>query len=234
MSIYQVKPQKGSEIAMQQLKSQIVSGVYPPGSRLPSVVDLAAGFEVGRSTVREALSALKAMGWIDIRHGGGTFVCKELPSEEETASGDLFYKTESFQEVLDVRRFIESGCAALAAKRRTEEDLEALKAVLEHMQAVMGNEQQGEQADVQFHLLIAKASHNSLLIHMMESMTQRLQESMKDSRRLWFYSESASAQRLLKEHKGIYEAILDKNEALASERIIAHISKVDLVLQRLV
>ncbi|OGX68399.1 MAG: GntR family transcriptional regulator [Paenibacillus sp. RIFOXYA1_FULL_44_5] len=233
MSFNQIKPQKGSEIVMQQLKQQIISGVYPPGSRLPSVVEFAAGFEVGRSTVREALSALKAMGWIDIRHGGGTFVCKELPNEEAAESFDLFDKTESFQEVLEVRRFIESGCAALAAKRRTQEDLDEIKATLEHMQDVLGNEQLGEQADVQFHLLIAQASHNTLLIQMMESLTHRLQESMKDSRRLWFYSERASAQRLLQEHQSIYEAIADKNEALASERTIEHISKVDAVLQRL-
>jgi GntR family transcriptional repressor for pyruvate dehydrogenase complex len=233
MSFQQIKPQKSSEIIINQLKQQIIAGDHPLGSRLPSVVDFSLVFEVGRSTVREALSALKAMGWIDIRHGGGTFVCKELPHEESMESGNMFYKTVSFQEILEVRKFIESGCASLAAKNRTEEDLHALKSILDQMQAVLTDEQSGEQADVQFHLQIAKASHNSLLFQMMESMTQRLQESMKDSRRLWFFAERASAERLLQEHAEIYAAILERNEAQASERIIQHISKVDLVLQKL-
>jgi len=233
MSFQQIKPQKSSELIISQLKQQIAEGFYPLGSRLPSVVDFAAGYEVGRSTVREALSALKAMGWIDIRHGGGTFVSQVLPTEEATDHGDLFYKTESFQEIIEVRRFIESGCASLAAKNHTAEDLALLKNILAHMEAVLENEQAGEQADVQFHLQIAKASHNSLLIQMMESMTQRLQESMKDSRRLWFYAERASAQRLLQEHIAIYDAIAAKDEIQASERIIHHITKVDLVLQKL-
>src|SRR5690348_13470401 len=131
MPFQQIKPQKSSELIINQLKRQIVEGYYPAGSRLPSVVDFAVGFEVGRSTVREALSALKAMGWIDIRHGGGTFVSQVVPTEEAHENVDLFYKTESFHEIVEVRKFIESGCASLAAKNRTNEDLTALKAILD-------------------------------------------------------------------------------------------------------
>jgi GntR family transcriptional repressor for pyruvate dehydrogenase complex len=98
---------------MHQIKQQILAGGYAPAAKLPTVVELAASFEVGRSTIRDALSALKAMGWVDIRHGGGTFVSKILPNEIGKAHGGLFYKTESFQEVLEVRKFIEVGCATL-------------------------------------------------------------------------------------------------------------------------
>lgn len=233
MSFQQIKPQKGSEIVMHQIKQQILSGTYPPEAKLPTVVDLAASFDVGRSTIREALSALKAMGWVDIRHGGGTFVSKILPNESGEEHGGLFYKTESFQEVLDVRKFIEVGCASLAAERRTEADLVGLAHILSEMEAALGNEELSDQADIRFHLYIAKASHNSLFVGMMESVAQRLQESMRESRRLWFFAERASAELLLQEHRDIYQAILDSNANLASAMMMQHILKVDQVVHKL-
>jgi GntR family transcriptional repressor for pyruvate dehydrogenase complex len=234
MSYPQVKPRKGSDIVKDHLLEQIVSGHYALGSKMPTVVELAEGFEVGRSTIREALSALKAMGLVEIKHGGGTFVCKELPhSLDAKETTDLFKDTKSYKEVLEVRKFIESGCAELAALRRTEQDLIAIEHALLKMKEALGNEEQSEQADVDFHLRIAEASHNSLLIPMMVSLTERLQVSMSDSRRLWFFAEPASADRLLEEHTAIYEAIRDQDGTLAGERMAAHIRKVDTVLQRL-
>ncbi|MBC8078862.1 MAG: FadR family transcriptional regulator [Gorillibacterium sp.] len=233
MSFQQIKPQKGSEIVMHQIKQQILSGAYPPTAKLPTVVELAASFEVGRSTIREALSALKAMGWVDIRHGGGTFVSKVLPSELGEENGGLFYKTESFQEVLEVRKFIEVGCAALAAERRTEADLAGLESILSQMEASIDNEELSDQADIGFHLQIARASHNSLFVSMMESVAQRLQTSMRESRRLWFFAERASAELLLQEHREIYLAIQDMHVELASTKMMQHIMKVDGVVHRL-
>ncbi|WNR45711.1 FadR/GntR family transcriptional regulator [Paenibacillus roseipurpureus] len=230
-SFQSIKPQKGSDIVQEQLKQRIESGEYEPGYRLPSVVDLAAGFNVGRSTIREALSALKAMGWLDIRHGGGTFVSKVLPTETPLESGDFFHRKESIQEVLEIRKYIESGCAALAAKRRTKAELEHFEQTIARMHEVLEDEKASEEADLEFHLLIAKASHNSLFIQMMDSLTKRMQESMGDSRRLWFFSELASGQQLLEEHIGIYEAIRAQNETLASDRMMQHLLKVESVLE---
>ncbi|MCY9694557.1 FadR/GntR family transcriptional regulator [Paenibacillus alginolyticus] len=229
MTFQQIRPQKGSEIVLQQIKMQIETGTYAPGSKLPTVVELAASFQVGRSTVREALSGLKAMGWVDIRHGGGTFVTNPLPID----SSSLFDQGQTLQEVQEVRRFIEAGCASLAASRRTEENLTALRQILNTMEASFENEEESEQADIRFHLEIAKASHNSLLIGMMESLTERLQLSMKASRRLWFFAERASAEKLFQEHRDIVDAIEMKDEQLAAEKMSQHIHKVDQVIQKL-
>ncbi|NOU70335.1 FCD domain-containing protein [Paenibacillus sp. LMG 31458] len=229
MTFQQIRPQKGSEIVLQQIKMQIETGTYAPGSKLPTVVELAASFQVGRSTVREALSGLKAIGWVDIRHGGGTFVTNPLPKD----SSSLFDQGQTLQEVQEVRRFIEAGCASLAASRRTEENLTALRQILSTMEASLENEEESEQADIRFHLEIAKASHNSLMIGMMESLTERLQQSMKASRRLWFFAERASAEKLLQEHRDIVDAIETKDEQLAAEKMSQHIHKVDQVIQKL-
>lgn len=229
MVFQQIRPQKGSEIVLQHIKAQIEGGTYAPGSKLPTVVDLATSFQVGRSTIREALSGLKAMGWVDIRHGGGTYVVNPLPTE----TTGLFDHSDSLQEVQEVRRFIEVGCATLAASRRTEQHLAVLREILHDMEHSLGNEEASEQADIRFHMEIAKASQNSLFIGMMESLTERLQMSMKASRRLWFFAERASAEQLLQEHRDIVEAIDAKNEQLAAERMSQHIAKVDQVIQQL-
>jgi GntR family transcriptional repressor for pyruvate dehydrogenase complex len=173
------------------------------------------------------------MGWVIIRHGGGTFVSPVLPNNEAEDHSGFFYKTESFQEVLEVRKFIEVGCASLAAERRTDEDLARLASILSEMEAALGNEALSDQADIQFHLQIAKASHNSLFVDMMESIAHRLQESMRESRRLWFFAERASAELLLQEHREIYEAIQAMDANRASGKIMQHILKVDQVVHKL-
>lgn len=234
MNANPLKPPKGYELVMEHIKKQIESGALPPGTKLSSVVDLAASYGVGRSTIREALSALKAMGWLDIRQGGGTFVKKELPGEttEDKPFGTLFQKTDSLQEVLEVRKLLESGCASLAAVNRSEEDLRLLGEILEEMSSLLDDEAASEQADVRFHLQIAKATGNSLLVQMMESLSQRMHASMKDLRRLWFYAERASAERLLDEHRSVFEAISAQDGSLAGERMLKHLLKVENVLRK--
>jgi len=232
MSFNMVRPPKGSEIVQQHLLNRIVSGEYSPGSRLPTVADLASGYDVGRSTIREALSALKAMGYIDIKHGGGTFVSKQLPTDNDPNKNVLSPSMDSLREVIEARKYIESGCSALAAERRTEEDLEALDEIIQLMINSVDDETQSEVADAAFHLQIAKASHNLLMIQLMESLNQRMSESIGESRKLWFYSERASAERLLAEHLLIYEAIKTKDAVLASNTMLQHLSKVEQVIKK--
>lgn len=219
---------KGYEMVMEHLKKQIEDGVLKPGDRLDSVVDLAAQYGVGRSTMREALSALKAMGWLDIRHGGGTFVNKNLPTSSNEIP--LFNPEQSLREVLEVRKILEIEAAALAAGKRTEKNLTQLDKVLEQMQLHVHDEKLSEQADVTFHLEIARASQNQLLFRLMDSLSNHLQDTIRDTRRLWFYGEEAEAVKLLQEHQAIYEAIFDADPQLASARMRQHLERVENTL----
>ncbi|MBP1988939.1 FadR/GntR family transcriptional regulator [Paenibacillus eucommiae] len=228
MNFNQVKPLKGYEMVMNRIRDSIESGELKPGDKLSSVVDLATSFGVGRSTIREALSALKAMGWVDILQGGGTYVAEQLPKDGETP--DLFDRAESLKEILEIRKIMETGGVRLAAQNRTDEDLQVLRDILEEMEDSIDDEVRGEEADAKFHLQLAKATHNGLILHMMELLSQRLQESMMESRRLWFYAEKASSQRLLQEHRKIYEAIFDRNEGKAYDTMMQHLLKVESVL----
>lgn len=83
----EIKLKKGSELIQEHLLEQLRGGIYTPGDKLPSVEALSQHYAIGRSTIREALSALKAMGCLDIRHGGGTFVREYVGSPSEQFQG---------------------------------------------------------------------------------------------------------------------------------------------------
>lgn len=224
------RPLKSNEWVARKLHLKLTSGELSPGDKLPSVVELAAEYGVGRSTIREALSALKAKGLLDIRQGGGTYV-KSPPDEPAFAQEDWLNRADSLLQLLDVRKVLETGCAALAAKHRAEADLEALDATLNEMADRLDDEIFGEQADVLLHEQIARATHNPMLTELMRTLSERLHESMRDTRSLWFYAEHRSASRLLDEHRSIVSAIRDRDESLASARMGQHLAKVEQVLR---
>lgn len=229
------RPLKSHEWVMNDIKRQLQSGELAPGDRLSSVTELAASYGVGQSTIREALSALKAMGMLTIRQGSGTYV--SAPHEAAGAVPPAFMNNElwasranSLRHILEVRKVLETGCASLAAFNRTENDLVALSSTIDSMKGQLDDEAFNEQADIRFHQQIAAATHNPILIEMMESLSSKLHDSMRDTRALWFYSQRSSAERLLNEHQSIYEAILEQNAPDASLHMEEHIAKVENVL----
>jgi GntR family transcriptional repressor for pyruvate dehydrogenase complex len=231
------RPLKSSEWVQNDLLRQMDEGVLAPGDRLASVARLAEQYGVGRSTIREALSALKAMGRLDIRHGGGTFVRAPSPAETPRHPGERnpqawVDRAQTLKHTLEVRRVLETGCAALAARNRTEEDVAGMADILEEMRAALGDEARSEQADVRFHQAIAAATHNPVLADLMAALASRLHDGMRDMRALWFYAEKSSAESLLADHRSICEAIAEGNPEAAASRMERHIARVERVLYR--
>lgn len=231
MKPMKIATEKGHEKVQRIILSQIEDGQLLPGQKSPSVEALSTAFGVSRSTIREALSALKATGWIDVRHGGGTFVSQVLPTDHQHK--DPFKETENIREILEVRLWLESGAVSLAAERREEQDLQRLQQILERMQQALERDDTrlGEQADIDFHLAIAQASH--LLNTLMNSLTSKLAETMGKTRQLWFFADKSSAARLFEEHQAIFEAIVQQDRAEAKRRIQAHLLKVEQVLKKM-
>ncbi|TQR45763.1 FadR/GntR family transcriptional regulator [Paenibacillus popilliae] len=217
---------KGSELIQEHLLEQLRGGIYMPGDKLPSVEALAQQYAVGRSTIREALSALKAMGWLDIRHGGGTFVRKYEQTPSEQLQGWLT-DVESVKSLIEVRKMIEVGSAGLAAKRRTSADLQAMAACLHCMEKHLEDEEASQHDDFLFHVRLAEASHNEVLIPMLQMFHQKCAEHMGETRRMWLFGERSSTTQLLEEHRRIYEAIDAQDDKLASHRMREHLSKIE-------
>lgn len=221
---------KAYEVVAELIKNDIESGKRPPGSRLESVEQLAEKYQVGRSTIREALMALKAQGLVDIRQGGGTFVLEKQEKPhwhvpQVSNAGEL-------KDWLEVRFMLETEGASLAAERRDDDHLKELEAALASM-VHAHDEDEAEQADTRFHLAVAAASGNKLLYGALQTLLLSMGSAMKESRGLWLFAEHAPAERLAGEHRRILEAIRAQQPAAAKRRMGAHLRKVELLLRNI-
>lgn len=233
MQYKKIKPKKIYEEVAEAIHGMIRSGQLKPGDKLDSVQQLAENFQVGRSAIREALSALRAMGLIEIRQGEGTYV-REFESEQISLplSTAILMNAQDTVHLLEVRKILEAGTAFSAAKKRTEGQLQTMKEALEDMKRASGDEDLGEKADLQFHIAIAESSHNPLLISLMNHVSGLMGETMKDTRRLWLYSKQTTTDRLHDEHYAIYKAIKEQKAEEARNMMLSHIENVENILHK--
>ena len=180
----QLKPVKKESIRTQvfrQLRDQVLRRTWPPGSKIPSEHELARSMGVSRVSLREGIQRLASIGILETRHGEGTFV-RELTGDIyfnplipllALDPADVFY-------VLEYRRIVERGTAALAAERATGQDLADLEAVYDRMQATRDDVAEFARADLEFHLVLAKATANPVLIKVNNVLRSVLSISMEN------------------------------------------------------
>jgi len=233
MNYKKIKPKKIYEEVAEAIYELIRSGQLKPGQKLDSVQQLAENFQVGRSAIREALTSLRAMGLIDMRQGEGTFI-NEFDSDKIAfpLSTAILMNKEDISHLLEVRKIIEIGTAATAAKNITPEHLISIKKALNEMKEAQGNEELGEKADLHFHLAIAEASQNPLLLNLLQHVSGIMEETMKETRKVWLFSKETTLERLYEEHLAIYEAIKNRNEVTARDLMLIHLDNVEVILQK--
>ncbi|HHV65706.1 MAG TPA: FadR family transcriptional regulator [Peptococcaceae bacterium] len=198
---------------------------YKAGDRLPSLSELSEMFEVGKPTVREALSVLAATGVLEIRHGSGIFLREPITVPFHNVAAQLQVEKvegENLIHWLEYRRAVESEAARLAAKRRNELDLQAIAEAKsgyeeDHLQGKTNSEW-----DYHFHQRIALATHNPVFSQAVtpsfEAFKNYFALSLKQSLAIPTRREMAA-----KEHQLIFEAI-KKGDALAAQNaMIKHI-----------
>ena len=192
-----------------------------PGTLLPSETKLAQQFGVSRPMVREALKVLAAKDVIAIANGKGAVV-RPMTSEPLR---DFFERAlrnhhATAIELLEVRKGIEVQSATLAAQRRTVEELSELAGILPALREAVHDPVTFVTIDTQFHLLVAAASHNKLLHHLIESIRDPMQESMREvSRRRVTEEQHAFA---LTAHARIIDAIEEAAPEAAGSAMAAH------------
>lgn len=231
MTYKKIKAKKIYEEVTEALHEMIRTGSLQPGDRLDSVQQLAENFQVSKSAIREALSALKAMGLIDIKQGEGTFVrffdANQLIFPLSTA---ILMNKEDVSHLLEVRKIIEVGTVSYAAKNRNEEDLLTLQKILDEMQDLQNGEELGGGIDFAFHNAISVASHNPLLPNFLDQISVLMLETMKETRRIFLYSKQTTREKLYTEHKRIYEAIVQQDEKQARKTMASHLENVEQIL----
>jgi GntR family transcriptional regulator, transcriptional repressor for pyruvate dehydrogenase complex len=142
----------------------IRGGLYEPGERLPRARDLAAALEVSGAVIREATGILERAGIVTARRGahGGTFVATRWIPHEVIADieGESYA---SMRSLLEVRRILETQTVQLAGRRRTKEDIQALRRLVDKLPELMDDAEEFLAVDFQFHVRIAEACDNDIL-----------------------------------------------------------------------
>ncbi|MFC0522982.1 FadR/GntR family transcriptional regulator [Pontibacillus salicampi] len=225
-----IRTRKIYEEVADSLLEMIQKGDIRPGDKLDSVEQLAKNYNVGRSAIREALSALRATGILEMRQGEGTFVKEFDPTKFSLPVSIAFImKRKDIKELMDVRKILEVGAVYTAALEHNQGDLRAMHQALVDMEEANGNGELGEKADLDFHLAIAHATHNDMLINLMNSVSEIMMEAMREARKLWFHSEKKTF-KLLEEHKLIYQAIEKQDGDKAQELMLFHLTQVEEAL----
>lgn len=154
-----------AEAIQAALRKQIVESKLVTGTRLPEERELARQFDASRATVRAALTALEREGLIERRQGSGTYVA--FAPEGDSISFKFKVPAVSPIDIMEARRVLEPGLAELVVRRITREDLDRMAACLKEMENAR-DQTEFKMAGYKFHLEIARATRNPLIIVMYE------------------------------------------------------------------
>jgi GntR family transcriptional repressor for pyruvate dehydrogenase complex len=196
--------------------AQLVAAAAP-GSRLPTERELCEQLGVGRSTLREAVRALAFIGAVEPRQGSGTFVGGDPAAVDRLIGLGLVLNRSKVEEIVEVRRALEVDGARLAAERHTEADAEELRAIMREMVALQDEPLTASKADVEFHVRLARASHNSVLEHLLNGMRVLLEAWMQRA-----VHRTDIVQAIVAEHNSILEAVFARDVAEAANRMELH------------
>jgi GntR family transcriptional regulator, transcriptional repressor for pyruvate dehydrogenase complex len=166
------------QLTIDWLTEHIRSGRLQPGDQIPAEPQLCATLGVSRSSVREAVQWLAAMNLLEVRHGAGTYV-RATTAAAALGSVDLvrLLTPHNVLDLIEVREMLEAGVVMLAAERATAEDLLAIQQVLDVNERAVRGEGSPIDADEQFHLALAAASHNAATVDLMHFLNRLFRHS---------------------------------------------------------
>ena len=211
------------EQIVQQVEESIHKGALKPGDQLPPERELAEQFGVSRTAVREAVKALREKGLVEAYPGRGTFIT-DGSSYTIRLSLDRMMRSENegFSYLAEVREILEPEIAALATTRADEEVIKAMKEQVSIMDAAKQDPEAYIEADLDFHLAMAEAVDNPLILSLLDSIVGLLREQ-----RLRIFGVAGGPEHGQFHHKRILEAIERRNSEAARELMRAHLKQVD-------
>lgn len=212
---------KASDVLATELRERILSGEYPEGTPLPPERELVVQTHMSRTTVREALRILEVQGLIRIKAGraGGAFV--QHPGEDSVADSlELLIRGRRIRlaSVHETREAIEPSCARLAAQNRLPAELHRLEAANEALAASESLDTFLE-ANVDWHVAVATASHNEILTGIMIALSRAIYTTTRNE---GFVNEEVRA-TTLRAHRSVTRAIKDRDADTAARRMTRHV-----------
>jgi GntR family transcriptional repressor for pyruvate dehydrogenase complex len=207
------------EQLVEQILSYIESAQLRPGDLLPAERDLAERLGVSRATLAQALVALEVLGVIDVQHGTGAVLALR-PSVASVIKGLREHRSR-LPEIVEARSTLEVKLAALAAARRTDEDLAAIDKALDVMALEIKDGDRGARGDELFHEAVTAAAHSSVLAQLMAFIAEMILETRMES-----LGQPGRPEQSLASHRKIADAIRNQDAEGAAEAMLAHIELV--------
>ncbi|MDR2191624.1 MAG: FCD domain-containing protein [Endomicrobium sp.] len=202
-----------------KLMRYIIDNNLQSGAKLPNELELSKLFEVGRSTIREAVKSLVGRNILEVRHGAGTFLARGKIGVTDDPLGFAFIKDKKklITDLLEVRMAIEPRIAAMAAISASQADIEQMKTLAADVETLMNKGEDHMQKDIELHTLIAQSSGNLVVPNIMPIIQHAI---------LLFASatEKTLRQETIDAHKLIIEAIENRDAVAASDAMIIHIT----------
>lgn len=217
-----IKPQRISDQVFEQLRELIFRRELKPGEKMMPERELATALNVSRTTVRDAINKLAAIGLIEQKQGQGTFVCQPDNRGAGFLAEAMKSQNATLEDLLEVRMGLECNTAALAARRATEKDLVFMSEKIKEMGEAVKSGRLGSQADVSFHMSITYASKNPVQIFLMKQFYDFLFLGIKENLQ-HLYEEPENIQTIIFQHNEIYEAIRDRDQGKAFDAMQTHI-----------
>ncbi|QXJ24002.1 FadR family transcriptional regulator [Actinomadura graeca] len=212
------------DAVLDQLQAQVSGGAWPVGGRIPAETELAARLGVSRPAVREAIRALSHVGMLEVRRGDGTYVRSSADPRPLLRR----VTRATARDVFEVQLAYDVQAARLAARRRTDADLARLEELLRARDEATEADEFGA-ADGRFHLGIAEATRNPVLIEAMRFFIGRLQETMRTIRLDHEVPEAGPAR-----HRAVLDAIAAGDPIAAGEAAAAVVEPSLAILETLV
>lgn len=213
------------EQVIERLGEHVASAGLAEGARLPTERELAARLGVSRASIAQAIVALEVQGIVETRHGGGIYLLRARFDAEPVP--ELVARQKRLPDVLDARDALETKLAALAASRRTDDDLAAIDAAMELMRSQVQTGEPAMEGDRQFHAAIVVAARSQLLADFYAEIKVPIAESRQESLR-----QPGRPKQSFADHQRIADAIRagdDAAAALAMHQHVDHVSRVRLL-----
>jgi GntR family transcriptional repressor for pyruvate dehydrogenase complex len=229
-----VKSKRLSDMVAQQIVERVAEGALRPGDPLPTEAALMKMFGVGRSTLREALHALTAVGIVETRRNVGSFIAENYANHlSERFKLTLLLTNNDITNIMEVRRGLELQMATLAAERASPEQRQTLKRLIEQMGDNLHDVARSTELDIEFHFTIAQSSGNPLLINLIANVKSVISDYIRAGN-----LDGALLDLDYAEHCRIYQAIQARSPQDAAQAMLEHLDSstrqhLDLAAKRL-
>lgn len=211
-----------------RIRTLIQEGDYEEGDRLPSIMEMARSFGVGHPTLREALKKLETMGVVEIRHGSGVYVTRR--SDVLVVAAPDFSGTVTKKLLIDLiqaRIPLEIHSVLYAARNGTDENLKTMRRLLTTAGENLNQDDVLNAMNMSFHREIAIASGNTVLTQLLEVLGELFTEEQRLILGIF-----GSRDQDHQEHLGILEALEQRDESLAVDRMRTHLEGVEAAIRR--